>query len=404
MTGFMVRAELGKVLAKRSNRVVLAVLGVLVLVASWLAVTSVRYVDASGAVRTDWQAGRQLIADRQAHAGEITPAVVQGIVAQQRAVRAANNQRVSDAVYSAEVQSAEEIVYAVSHMLQGDTAAYEPLAAVWAGDAAAAGVYERYREHLQAVVTEYGTTPAQQAYLARRYEQIVLPMSYAPIVGWQTMVYYATMLALVLVIGIGFVCAGVLADERQPNTGAVYFTTMHSRGRSIAVKLGVGLGCATAIYWIGMGVLTAVCLAAFGLTGADVPYQWDQPFSIYAVSMGEMYLVVVGFGYLAALVAASVVMSTTAMTTQRMFAVALPFLLFFVSPFIGRALPFKTLFSLTPDQLLNIINNTKIPNFYQLGDTVFSQLTALSVIHGMGVVALVVLAFRRFRACGLVSA
>lgn len=404
MTGFMVRAEVAKVLAKRSNRVVLSVLAVLVLVASWLAVTSVRYVDAAGEVRTDWQSGRQLIADRQAYARVMTPAVIQEILAHQRAVRAATNQQVSEAVYSAEVQPVEEIVYAVSHMLQGESEAYEPLAAVWAGEDALADVYGRYRGHLQAVAGEYGTTPEKQTYLANRYGQIGLPMTYAPIVGWQTMLYYATLLALVLVIGIGFVCAGVLADERQPHTGALYFTTMHSRGRSIGVKLGVGLGCATAIYWVGMGVLTAVCLAAFGLTGANVPYQWDQPFSIYAVSMGEMYVVVVGFGYLAALVAASVVMAVTAMSSQRMFAVALPFLLFFVSPFIGRALPFKTFFSLTPDQLLNIINNTKIPTVYQLGDTVFSQLSALSVIHGAGVVALVVLAFRRFRACGLVCA
>ena len=120
--------------------------------------------------------------------------------------------------------------------------------------------------------------------------------------------------------------------------------------------------------------------------------------------MGEFYLMVVGFGYLAALLSAAVVMMTTAITTQRMFAIALPFLLFFVSPFIGRALPFKTFFSLTPDQLLNLINNTKIPNVYQVGETVMHQATALTLIYGLVVPLLIVLAFARFRAHGLVRA
>lgn len=402
MMSFLVQTEVTKVLAKRSNRLVLAVLGVLVGVFSWLAITSVRYVDAAGEVRTDWQAGHQVIAARQAYAGVITPEVLQGIIAQQRAVRSAHPQGVPDAVYSQVVQPVEEIVFATSAMVQGDKADYDPYAAVWAQDAQLADIYGRYRHHQQAVVAEYGTTPEKQAFLQAQFGKIAVPLTYAPIAGWQTMVYYATILSLLLVIGIGFMCAGLLADELKGNTGAVFFTTLHSRAKAIAVKLGVGLGCATVIYGVGIGVLTAVCLAAFGLTGADAPYQWDQPYAIYPISMGEFYLMVVGFGYLAALISAAVVMMTTAITTQRMFAIALPFLLFFVSPFIGRALPFKTFFSLTPDQLLNLINNTKIPNVYQLGDTVLSQLTALSMIHGAGVLALVVLAFRQFRACGLV--
>lgn|GEM_PF-5512784 len=69
--------------------------------------------------------------------------------------------------------------------------------------------------------------------------------------------------------------------------------------------------------------------------------------------------------YIASLLAASVAMLAAAVTRSMNIAVCLPFLLFCVSPFIGRALPFHKFLTLTSDQLTNIPQCVKSPNVYQ---------------------------------------
>lgn len=402
MISYLLRCELHKIFVKPSNRIICAVLVVVVMVFSYLAVTSVRYVDASGEVQANWQSGASLIAQRSQLAGPLTPEVIQHIVDNYAQVRTQYGNTVPESVYSENMQQGEAIVFLASKILSGDRRDYDPHAILGADHTQINEIYATYRAHMADVVNEYGKTPQQRAFLQERFNQVQLPLVYEATDGWSTIMFYATIVSIMLVIGVGFLCSGLFADELQGNRDAVFFTTQHSRLRAIVVKTVVGLLIATGVYGAGIGLMVAICGAAFGLSGANAPYQLERAFSIYPYSIGTMVLVVIGFGYLAALIAASVVMLTTAITRQRTLAVALPFVLFVVSPFIGRALPFKTFFSLTPDQLLNIINNTKIPNIYQIGDHVFAQLPLLAMIYTGLIPVLLVLAFNRFRAHGLV--
>ena len=109
-----------------------------------------------------------------------------------------------------------------------------------------------------------------------------------------------------------------------------------------------------------------------------------------------MYAILALGGYVARLLAASVSMLIASKTKTMSIAIIVPAFLFYVSPFLGRALPFRTFFSLTPDQLMNIVNCARIPYIYQVGSIVFRQIPFIIVFYAMIAVAFLPLVYRNY--------
>jgi len=82
-------------------------------------------------------------------------------------------------------------------------------------------------------------------------------------------------------------------------------------------------------------------------------------------------------------------------------AVCIPFILFCVSPFLGRALPFTTFFSLTPDQLVNVMNCARTPYIYQVGGTVFRQVPFVMWFYLVIALILVPVTYHQYRRTGM---
>ena len=110
-----------------------------------------------------------------------------------------------------------------------------------------------------------------------------------------------------------------------------------------------------------------------------------------------MYGIIVISGYVASLLSASVAMLIAVKTRLTTIAVVVPFVLFCVSPFVGRALPFKRFFTLTPDQLNNIINCAKIPYIYQIVGVVFRQIPFILLTYSAIAILLVPVAYRCYK-------
>lgn len=73
-------------------------------------------------------------------------------------------------------------------------------------------------------------------------------------------------------------------------------------------------------------------------------------------------------------------------------AVCIPFFLYCLLPFIGRALSgYTEVFRLIPTILVNMEANVKIPLIYQIGNHVFSQVPLVMVIYS--IVTLVLLPY-----------
>mgnify|MGYP000225919152 CR=1 FL=1 len=115
---------------------------------------------------------------------------------------------------------------------------------------------------------------------------------------------------------------------------------------------------------MGIILLSVICFGIMGTSGMDTPYQMYQAYSIYIMSYGQYYLLTVVCGFIASMLAASVSMLVAAKMHTISVAVCIPFFLYCLLPFIGRALSgYTTLFNLIPTILTNVQASVKSPTY-----------------------------------------
>ena len=380
----MLKYELKKVLNKRMNRVLLAAAMLLMVVFSIFAIGSfqARTEGTGGEIVTSLTAARILAADKNRWQGELNPEVITKSVESRQA---------------GDYQSTSDIIDSTSRMLVGEFSDLDDYEAILSADSAQiASIYDTYHDNLRVMSEEYGDTPEKQAFLMEQYDKIDTPFTYEAYDSWDTMLMYATTCGLILIIVISFITAGVFAEEFQYKADAVFFSTRYGRSKAVHAKIRAGLIIATVVYGIGIGLLSIISFSVMGISGASTAYQFSQPYAIYSVTFGQMYSILVLGGYVASLLAASVSMLIASKTKTMSIAIVAPAILFYVSPFLGRALPFRTFFSLTPDQLTNIVNCARIPYIYQVGSIVFRQIPFIIVFYAVISVAFLPLVYRNY--------
>ena len=122
--------------------------------------------------------------------------------------------------------------------------------------------------------------------------------------------------------------------------------------RYFLLFLGKGIVTTVMIYCMGIILLSVICFGIMGTSGMNTPYQMYQAYSIYIMSYRQYYLLTVVCGFIASMLAASVSMLVAAKMHTISVAVCIPFFLYCLLPFIGRALSgYTTLFNL----ILNIL-------------------------------------------------
>lgn len=370
----MLALEINKTIRKRINVFIIYGVMILALVFSLMAMRSFRYVDTEGRGHTGITAARSLVSDKNRWKGELTEDVISRVVEIERANRSLYGEFVPDEVYGKESQSYMDILFSLSSMYaykDGENDLYSILSASMDE---IQDFYNIYAANLETASENYGDTIEKKAFLKGQYNRIKFPLKYKAADVWDTMQLYITTFALVLVIITGFLSAGIFSEEYQYGAEGVFFSTRHGRGKAIRSKISAAIVITTALYWVSMTTMCLICFFAMGISGAFTPYQFYHPYSIYVCSCSKMILVMLLCGYVACLLSSSISMLVAAKTRTMSIAVCFPFALFCVSPFIGRVLPFKTFFTLTPDQLTNIMNCAKIPYIYQVGSVVFRQI------------------------------
>ena len=242
-------------------------------------------------------------------------------------------------------------------------------------------IYEIYRKNLDLESKDNGDTIEKIDFLQKQYKKIKTPFYYEAADSWETMFLYATTYSLILIIITSFLTSGIFSDEFKNNIYLVLFSTKYGKSKCVKCKIYAGLIVTSLVYWIGISLLSIICFGVMGTSGASTLYQVYSPFSMYVVSMRGLYMIIVLSGYVACLLSGAVSMLIATVFKSSSLAIGLSFVLFFVSPFIGRALPFKTFFSLTPDQLTNVMNSVRIPYIYQIGNIVFKQIPFIFVFY-----------------------
>ena len=64
----------------------------------------------------------------------------------------------------------------------------------------------------------------RKKYLEKKYNEIKLPVEYESYSSWDTMIMYVETYSIILAIIVGFICAGIFADDFQTKADAVFFS------------------------------------------------------------------------------------------------------------------------------------------------------------------------------------
>ena len=395
----MLKLELKRIFSKKINVFAIGLALILAVIFSGFAVTSNRYVDENGNASTGIMATRKLTDNRRAWKGTLTEDEL-GKVIEQNKNSVTQSSEEENAIYGTTLQPIDDIRGFIISVLTPD-AEYDESVLNQITEENVQEFYDTYHKNMEKMAEEYGKTSVQKKYLEKKYNEIKLPVEYESYSSWDTMIMYVETYSIILAIIVGFICAGIFADDFQTKADAVFFSTKYGRTKAVKTKILAGIVTTVMIYCMGIILLSVICFGIMGTSGMNTPYQMYQAYSIYIMSYGQYYLLTVVCGFIASMLAAVVSMLVAAKMHTISVAVCIPFFLYCLLPFIGRALSgYTTLFNLIPTILTNVQASVKVPLIYQIGNCVFRQIPLVMVMYTVMAIALLPFIYKSFRRYG----
>lgn len=377
----MLKYELKRIFTKRLNRVLLVIGLALAVVLSFLAATSNRFVTPQGHLETGITATRKLTADKNRNKGLMTPQRISKLIAQdQKTFREYKDKDESDKVYGTSLQQYLDVEQLVSYILTGNED-YNPSVYLDVNPKKLLNIYKIREAKIQKLIRQNGKTEEQRKYLKAQYDKISTPYKYEAPDSWDTLQLYVVTYSIILAVLMGILASGIFAEEITLKADAIFFSSKYGRNKAIKTKIIAGLITSTGIYWIGMCVFTVISLALMGTSGSHTLMSMLNSYTIYNVTYGQAFYIMMFAGYIANLLATTISMLVSAIMGSPNIAICIPFFLFCIMPFVGRLGGSKGIFLLTPDQLNNFQEIMKVNHIYQIGGFVTNQLVMILTIY-----------------------
>lgn len=397
----MLKYELKKIFSKRINQVLFAIVFLIAIIGSFLAAGSVRYIDKEGQLHTELFSGRRLSEDKNRWSGKLTPEKIEKVVNSIKEISRNFPEEIPDSEYGKTMQSYEDISEFVIGILTPDSE-WDDNVLYQLSEEQLANIYDIYRDNMKQMVEEYGTTPEKKQVIEKEYEKISVPMHYEAKVSWDAILMYLQTFVIILAVVIGFLTIGIFSAEFRMGTGDVLLAAKYGRTKAAKNKILTGIVMATSIYWFAMGALTLIAFGIMGISGFSTLYQISDPYSIYVMTYGEYYLLMLFGGYIASLFSAALTMLITVKLRNGNIPAVVPFFIFCMLPFIGRMFPSVSLFfDLMPSVFSNIIEYVKKPLVIQIGHIAFRQLPFVILLYGMLFVIILPFVYKSYRQYGL---
>ena len=198
---------------------------------------------------------------------------------------------------------------------------------------------------------------------------------------------------------LGYLAAGIFANEFKWKSDAVFFSARYGRDKAAGAKIGAGFVMVTALYWSAVLVYTLLTLGCLGFDGWNCPIQVDMWKVFYHLTMWQTWVLTAAGGYIGSLFFVFLTMWVSAKTKSSLVAVTVPFLLIFLPSFLDNLNIDKLskLLGLLPDQLLQIYQALRYFYVYEIGGKIFNAMTLLVVVYSLLTVVLVPMMCRDFR-------
>lgn len=405
----MLRYELKKIFGSVSSKVALGLLAAMVLLSVWMAVSSVEWINERGEPETGFSAIGKLQNAQEEWSGTLDEERLRQILRE--------NQRIAA---TPEAQSRD---YQQNDIAFGWRQGFRPVLDM-VNQAYASGFQEfdwytneritpdqagdfypnRTRLMTQWLYDETGSayrlfTEKEKLYLVEQYETLEAPFYYTYAEGWEQLLYNSPFVIMVGALILGYLAAGIFANEFRWKSDAVFFSARHGRDKAAGAKIAAGFVMVTALYWSAVLVYTLLTLGCLGFDGWNCPIQIDLWKVFYHLKLWQAWALTAVGGYIGSLFFVFLTMWVSSKTRSSLFAVTVPFLLIFLPSFldnlnIDKLSKFLGLF---PDQLLQIYQALRYFYVYEIGGKVFNAMTLLMVIYSLLTVVLAPMMYRDFR-------
>ena len=273
----MLKLELKRIFSKKINVFAIGLALILAVIFSGFAVTSNRYVDENGNASTGIMATRKLTDNRRAWKGTLTEDELGKVIEQNK--NAVTQSSEENAIYGTTLQPIDDIRGFIISVLTPD-AEYDESVLNQITEENVQEFYDTYHKNMEKMAEEYGKTSVQKKYLEKKYNEIKLPVEYESYSSWDTMIMYVETYSIILAIIVGFICAGIFADDFQTKADAVFFSTKYGRTKAVKTKILAGIVTTVMIYCMGIILLSVICFGIMGTSGMNTPYQMYQAYSI----------------------------------------------------------------------------------------------------------------------------
>ena len=376
----ILRYELIKILCKKANRFLIVISIFLILVMSYFAFNDNIYVNSKGVEEKGVLSTRNLIKEKNEYKGYMTSDIFERVILNRKYNFKKYKDKVPNKVFAEDMQKNMDIEFFINSVLGGYREYdYNSIIAMRSDDSK--NIYKIKERKIKKQIPEYANTPQKIEFLKKIYMKQKTPFYYEAYNSWDTMIRFATNIILVLILLVTLPCSMIFSDEFGNGAESIYFSTKYGRSKGVIGKIMAGLIFSSGFYWISMILFSAILMVALGISGADVMYQVDNPYSMYNITFSQEYMILLLSGYIGIILSASMSMLIGAYSKSSALAVVFGFITFATTPFIARVIPFKLFFMLTPDQLVNVLNTINAMSLIQIGNVVFRQIPFIMFIY-----------------------
>ena len=383
--------EIKKVFSKKSSKIALVFMAVVLIVVLYFIVEENFFVNGNGDRETGIAAISKIRERKKQWAGDLTEEKIRLVIEENFRLCQTPGALSKDFQQNDMIYSQKQGFMDIRNLLSYDYGAFNDydyyLADSLLPDAAADFYPNRIKslkEWLDGDAKDMFSEKKKE-YLITKYEELRTPLYYDYQAGWKSLFEYAPSITMIVTLVLSFLCSSIFSSEFQQKSSAVFYSSLHGRNKAIRAKIKAGLIIITVVYWGTMLIYTGMVLGILGIDGADCPIQshftgWK---SIYNITNLQEYLLILLGGYLGCMFMLLLTMLISAKTNSAVTAVMIPFALIFLPSFLsGTSIPMiNKVLGLLPDQLLRMNEVVKSFNLYEIGGRVFPAVPVLLVVY-----------------------
>ncbi len=386
----MIRYEIKKIFSKNSSKVVLIVLLVSLVISCYFAITNVIYMDEKGVSHTGISAVQSLRAEKQKWEGMVTEDVLQVVIEENAKVNEeyplSQGDVVNNDIHYSKIQGFSDIRDLIT---QGfcDFREYNYYRIDTVSKDEVYKVYENRNINLTRWLNSEEAmdlfSEEEKAFLINQYRQMKTPLYYKNADGWKSVLKYAQMIIMLVMLIVAFLVSGIFSNEFGWKADAIFFSTRYGRDKGARSKMAAGFMVVTIIYWIIIALYSFIVLGCLGFSGGDCKIQMGYLYwkSFYNITYSQLYLLTIIAGYVGNLFCLLLSMLVSAKTHTAVLAATIPFIILFWPSFLPDINFLKEIMGLFPDQLLQINEIINRFNLYHVGGKIVGSIPIMMVIY-----------------------